>query len=992
LANDPNSKKICVVQRVMVAVLGPLEVRVDGRPVCLAPMEQALLVALLARANQVVTGDRLIGQLWHDPSSMPSRNALHALVRRLRRAIGEGICHTRGSGYLLSVEPGQLDLHRFETLTGEAGQAVAAGDLPRAAAYLQAALALWRGPALAGVPAMPVTTAEAARLEDLHLAALEQRIEVELRLGRHAELAGELTRLVAEHPDREPFYNQLMLALYRSGRRSEALAVYRTLHRRLVDELGLEPGKAAKDLQRAILTGDPVLQPPGKAPDPPPAAAAPAPAGRVPYQLPASSPAFTGRRRELDLLGRLFTEGSPAETVVVAAIYGAAGIGKSALALAAGHRLRADFPGGQLYADLRGGTPGLVAREPGEVLGRLLRSLGVEGRRIPSDLEDRSALYRSLMAGRRALVLLDNAADPAQVRPLLPGTPGGGVLVTSRQILPGLEGATHLHLGVLPPEDAVVLLSRLVGAQRVQAEPAAAAELARLCGYLPLALRIAGARLAGRPRWPLSVLIERLTEQCRRLDELVAGDLAVRSSFQVSYRGLSTTPAGSADQARAFRLLSLLDGPDVGVPAAAALLDRPPVAVEAALERLVDAHLLETPAPGRYRFHDLLRLFARERAAEEEPEQQRTAALVRALGWYLAGAERANRLLCPGEPVPEDTGPHPGLEAFDGRDAALAWLERERVNLLAAAEQLARVPDDLAGRLWRFAEALFCFLDLRGYWSELERVCELALAGARRRGDRLGQAHAHRGLAALAWRRYRLGEALGHLRRSLALFRETGDVRGRARSLNSLGLVRCEQHRYEDAVACYRRALPLFGQAGDRRGEGQAHNNLGEAYRRLGRRDQALDHLGKDLAICRELGDRRGEAITCCNLGEVQRDLGRHGEALDWYRRSLAICHELEDHRGQGINLAGIGDVCLKAGRFEEATGHLRRSIDLLERVGDRHRGADALWRLGLSLDALGDREQARSCWRRAHAIFQEIDAPEAVTVGALVERAGVPG
>jgi DNA-binding SARP family transcriptional activator len=977
------------VQRLEIAVLGPLEVRVDGRPACLTPMEQALLVALVARANQVVTSDRLIGQLWDDPWSIPSRNALHALVRRLRRAVGSEICQTRASGYQLTIEPGQLDLHRFEALMGEAREAIAAGEPRRSAALLQAALALWRGPALAGAPVTPITTVEAARLDDLRLTALEQRNEAELQLGQHAELVAELTRLAAEHPHREPLSNQLMLALYRSGRQAEALAVYQALHRRMVDDLGLEPGKPSKDLQRAILTADPALQPPAGVPGPTTAASADtALAHQVPYQLPASSAAFTGRRRELDFLCSLLSEGAEAGQVVVAATYGTAGIGKSALALRAAHQLREAFRDGQLYVDLQGATPGLAPLDPGDVLGRLLRGLGVDGRRVPSDLEERSAMYRSEMAGRRVLVLVDDAADAAQVRSLLPGTPGAGVLVTSRRILPGLDGVTHLQLEVLSPEDAVVLLGRLVGAQRVRAEPAAAAELARLCGYLPLALRIAGARLAGRPRWPISTLIERLTEECRRLDELVAGDLAVRSSFEVSYRELQTAKdADGIDDTRVFRLLSLLDGPDVGVPAAAVLLDRSRDAVEAALERLVDAHLLESPAPGRYGFHDLLRLFARERAAQQEPEEERAAALVRALGWYLRGTERANRLLSPGQPAPDgDAGPWPGGWDFHDRGTALAWLERERANLLAAAHQLARPPEVPECPVWRLTEALFCFLDIRGYWPELERVCELALASARRRGDHSGQAHAHLTLAALAWRHYRLGGALSHLRRSLALFRRVGDVRGRARSLNSLGLVRCEQRRYDDAIACYQRALALFQQVGDRRGEGQACNNLGETYRKVERCPEALDHLLRDLVICRELGDRRGEAITCCNIGEVQRDLGRRAEAVDGFQLSLAICQELEDHRGQGINLSGLGDVCLQTGQFEEAVDYLRRSIDLLERVGDRHGMAEALWRQGIGLDALGDREQANSCWRRAYAIFRQIDAPEAAAVAALMD------
>jgi DNA-binding SARP family transcriptional activator len=985
-------------------VLGPVEVWHAGRPLDLGPAKQrALLAKLLQHPNQVVSAGQLIDAVWGQAAPASAPAILQTYVYRLRQALrpavdpgtGEQLLRTRPPGYLLMVREGQLDLDRFQSMVAEATRATARDDHSTAARLLRSALSLWRGEPLANVASEELHR-EAAGLEELRLAALEARIEADLQLGRHRNLVGELTTLVGDHPLRERLHGQLMLALYRSGRSADALASYHRLRQTLTEELGLEPDADLQRLQRAILLAHPSLDPPEpvrpaygvQEGDQPPGAGMPAPAATIPpvrpHQLPPDSASFAGRARELAQLMRLLGQPAPDAPMVIVAINGLPGVGKSALATRAAHRLAARFPDGQLYIDLQGATAGLAPLDPGEVLGRFLRTLGVDGRNLPGEPEERAGLLRSLLAERRVLAVLDNAATAAQVRLLLPASPGCAVLITSRRHLADLDGAVDLHLDVLDGGEALELLARQAGPHRVTAEPVAAAEVARLCGRLPLALRIAGARLAARPGWSVSTLAGRLRDERLRLDELELEGLAVRASLQVGYRELlDRDREGAADTPRALRLLSMLDGADVGVPVAAALLDRSAQATEAALERLVDANLLDSTAPGRYRFHDLVRLFARERASCEDPEPDRAAALARALRCYLSAARRADRLLRPGQPpVPGDPPPD-GVELGD-QAAALDWLETERANLSAAIRQAAAGPA-APEVTWELAAALFGLFDLRGSWEEWEQVNRFALQAARDRGDRGGEARALRDLGAIAWRRFRLEEATDHLTRSLELLRAIGDRGGEARTLNSLGLVLTACRRYEDAAACLDRSLALFRAVGDRRGEGHVLNNLGDLYRLRGRHDEAVIFLRGDLAICRELGDRRGEAITLSNLGEVHRDRRAGAEAFDHHQQSLAICQELGDRRGQGLNLDGLGEALRLQGRHAEAVALLRQGVALLRAAHDRHGEADALSHLGLALDDLGDRGEAASCLRRSLWLFEQVGAPEGDDVRDLM-------
>jgi DNA-binding SARP family transcriptional activator len=616
-------------------ILGPLEARHDGRRLALGPPKQrAVLGVLLLYANHTVSVDRFVDGLWGEAPPATVAAMLQVYVSRLRRILRCGREHdtegpkivTERPGYRLLVEADKVDSHRFERLVEQGRRALADDEPEQAATILREALSLWRGPALADVASELVGQITTARLDETRLAAEEDRIEADLRCGRHHRVVSELKELVAVHPLRERPCGQLMLALYRSRRHVEALQFYQDTRRRLVDSFGIEPGAELQRLQRAILSADPALEwRPSRQQPARVELVAPVP----PRQLPPDIGTFTGRQEELAWLCALLTRPTAAAPVVISAINGSAGIGKSALAVHAAHRLAERFSDGQLYVDLQGAATGLAPRESIEVLSLFLRSLGVDGKYIPGKVEEAAVLYRSLVSNRRMLILLDNAATVAQVRPLLPAGPGCGVLITSRQVLAALDATAHLRLDVLSPETAVDLLAQVAGPARVAAEPEAAARLTRLCGWLPLAVRIAGAKLAGRPHWSVARLADRLADERWRLDELRVGDLDVRAAMKVSYEGCAK------EERRAFRLLGMLDAPDFAPWVLAALLAVPLATAEDLAERLVDARLLEAarqdPAgQTRYRFHELLRLYARERLHDEEPEPARQAALKRA--------------------------------------------------------------------------------------------------------------------------------------------------------------------------------------------------------------------------------------------------------------------------------------------------------------------------------------------------------------------------
>jgi DNA-binding SARP family transcriptional activator len=973
-------------------ILGVLDARNEaGRPVRLgAPKPRTLLAVLLLHANQPVGTDRLTDLLWPAGAPRSAAGALRTYASTVRSAVGLGApaggprLVALPPGYLLEVGPDGLDALLFDRLAELGRQAAAGGDLAAAAGHWQHALGLWSGRVLDGIDVDPAGEVVRSGLAERRLGVLEDWAQARLTLGGHAEVLAALPGAAADQPTRERLHGLTMLALYRAGRQAEALAEFRRLRRRLVDELGVEPGRALQLLQRQILAADPELDPP----------AAPVTIGArdvaVPRQLPPDPPSLVGRTDEIAAIRGLGEPDQARNGPAIVAIDGPGGVGKSTLAIHAAHRLAARFADGQLYVDLQGATAGLRPLEPLEALARFQRALGGTERERAT-VSEASSVFRAMTAGRRLLVVLDNARDPAQVRHLLPGGTACLVLVTSRQVLTTLDGATHVHVAELSEEEAVLLLGRLAG-PRIAADRPAALRVARWCGYLPLALRIAGARLAARPGWPVRALADRLSDAHRRLDELAVAELAVRSSFQVSYQQLDGS-ADAADRvaADAFARVGLPDGPELSLPAAAALLDLPEPAAERAIERLVDCQLVESPSPGRYRLHDLLRLFARETAAARVPAGDRTAALTRALTWYVASAWAAFRLLRPGDPRSATAaGWARGGMPLSSVERALEWLETERGNLVAAVHQLAATPEldpELATQL---ARALFAYFHIRGYLGDWIGVNEAARGVARRAGDRVAEAYACKDLGAARELRGQYGEALADLRDGLRLFTEIGDRRGRAACLNNLGAVHDSIGEPALAAEFLAESLAVSRDMRDRHSQAISLNNLGPLHDRLGDHDRALSCLREAMEIFRELGNRRGEGIALAHLAGAYAGRAAYGRAVAHGEASLAILDDLNDPNGRAYAMSKLGVAHRGARRYPAALACLREARRIAEQAGDRRLAATCVRELGVTAFLLGDRERAREHWRAALASFEQLAVADADEVRELL-AAGPP-
>jgi tetratricopeptide (TPR) repeat protein len=666
---------------------------------------------------------------------------------------------------------------------------------------------------------------------------------------------------------------------------------------------------------------------------------APPPALEALHQLPPDVVLFTGRRAELARLHALLPE-STAARMMVFAIAGTAGVGKTALALHFAHELVSHFPDAQLFVNLHGYDE-LQRLSPGEVLGRLLRALGVPPEALPTEVEEQAGLYRSLLAGKQAVVVLDNASSSEQVRPLLPSSPTCLALVTSRRRLTGLVGALSLDLDIMDSDDALDFLRKLTGPERVDAETKVARQIVALCGRFPLALSIAGARLAARPAWSLTWLVERLTDERTRLKELKVEDLEVRASFSLSYRDLD------ASTARMFRRLGLIAGPDFAAGVAAALTDTGPEEAEALLEDLADVHLLEpAPTSGRYRFHDLLRLYAGERVQAEEEDSERDGALRRMLNWYLDMARAADRLLSPGRHLlPYEKAVERTEFSFVTHAQALAWCETERANLVVATHQAAAAGHHSIA--WRLPNALFGFFDLRTYWDDWHETHEVGLTAARAAHD----------CQAEAWTLIYLGSAYGDLR------------------------------RFEEATDSCKQALAISREIGDRRCEGVALGNLGVLYSYQRQLERAVDCCKQALSIDREVGYRRAEALDLLRLGESYRRLEDFALAIDYGHQALAIFRELGDYYHEGMVLSNVGNAYRGLGRVHEAGECLRAAMKIHQDIGDRRGEGEALHILGHSLHDAQCMDEARACWQEALRIFTELRAPEADDVRALLEE-----
>ncbi|MGW3111991.1 AfsR/SARP family transcriptional regulator [Streptomyces sp. NPDC001091] len=955
-------------------VLGPVRAWRGEVPVPAgSPQQRALLAALLLREGRTATAAELIDALWGTEPPPRALAAVRTYASRLRKVLEPGVLVSESSGYAIrTLAP--LDLAVTQELAAQAEKARGAGELGEAREALNRALAMWDGEALAGVPG-PYAEAQRVRLEEWRLQLLESRLDMDLEQGSHAEAVSELTALTAEHPLRERFRELLMLALYRSGRQAEALAVYADTRRLLAEELGVDPRPGLSDLQQRILRADPALAEPS-------APAAEPPVVRVlPAQLPASVPDFTGRAAFVTELSEVLASASEAEgrVMAVSALAGIGGVGKTTLAVHVAHRARAAFPDGQLYVDLQGAGP--RPAEPETVLGSFLRALGTADSAVPDSPEERAALYRSVLDGRRVLVLLDNAKDAAQVRPLLPGTEGCAALVTSRVRMVGLAGAHLVDLDVMSPEEALSLFTKIVGEERVAAERKAALDVVAACGFLPLAIRIAASRLAARRTWTTSVLAAKLADERRRLDELQAGDLAVKATFELGYGQLE--PA----QARAFRLLGLAYGPDLSLAAAAALLDLGPEDTEDLLESLVDTSLLESAAPGRYRFHDLVRLYARACAERDEREPgERAAALSRLLDFYLATAARVYAIERPGDRTVEHLHPHGhGGLSFAGHRDALDWLYAEADCLLACVRQSVA-----EGSLRRAVDLLLVAKDLAESGANAHQFGAAATVvrdAAAEAGDALVEGRARTTLAQVHVNAGRFDEAEAEAERAVELAGSAGDPWIDCNAPSERGIVAAYRNRHAEAETYLQRTLTAYRADGNLPGEASALCNLSRVHLSMGRIDSAVELAGEGVAVYRHLGLTVRLANGSYALGLALAESGRTEEAEAHLTEALTIFRDSRQRLWEGMTLFRLAGLRL-ADRPAAAAALAEQSLSVLLHVGGDWRRAGVLTVLGKSLAALGESDRARACWTEALAVFDRLGSAEAATLRELLSPA----
>ncbi|MGI5503590.1 AfsR/SARP family transcriptional regulator [Lentzea sp. CA-135723] len=928
-------------------VLGPLQVLLDGEPLLVrAGRQRALLVSLLLRAGTSVTVDELAVNVWGEDPPARARATLQTYVMRLRQLLGPSVpIRTVPDGYLIDVDEKNIDLMRFEPLIDQGEQARAAGNLGAASSSFAAALALWRGPALVDVPSGLLHRDEVPRLDERRLHVLERRVEVDLELGRHGELVAELSRLTSEHPLRERFWAQLMVALYRSGRQSEALAAYQRVSRLLGDQLGIDPGDELRRVHGQVLSGsvDSVAASSGA-----PVVAA-KPERVVPSQLPADIPDFVGRDEAVSLIVALLRT---AQGVPVVTLAGPPGVGKTALAVHAAHRMRADFPDGQLYVNLRGYAPGPPLSAV-DVLPRFLRALGTEADQVPLDQDEQEAMFRSTLTGQRVLLLLDNASSAEQIRPLLPGSPGCAVLVTSRDTLRGLavsHAASNVRLDVLDWHETKSLLAGILGADEVASQEDAALELAALCAHLPLALRIAAANLVSRPELSIADYVEELRAGNRLAALAVEGDerVAVHAAFDLSYTALKP------ELAQMFRLLSLVPGTDFTPEVAAALSGLTTQDARRRLDRLATANLISNHAPSRYQFHDLLRDYAAERLAFEEGRADSRLALRRLQDWAVRSVDNAtaamkSTLFRFPRPAPLD-GVVP--RAFSTSTEALTWLDVERANLVAlVAHAVERDPENSP---WQLADALRGYFYTQGLTAEWRETAKAGLVGARAPRDELGQLSMLSSLGTLYWVTGQHRNALDHYQQAIAL-----------------------QERIELPEA---KAAVL--------------SNAGSVLIDLGELEHAADHLERALVIARKVGAAQVLANALFNLGGVYMQLGHLAPAAATFEEALEVGTRIDSWITQANAMRALGEVYAYRGEPELGASYFERASDLYERAAARNFGHTQHEGLAITLIMRGRFEEAAVEAAAAMRIAQDLENVKSVCdarnlLGRALEGAG---
>jgi DNA-binding SARP family transcriptional activator/tetratricopeptide (TPR) repeat protein len=915
-------------------VLGPLAVNDDaGHPIQVSgAYPRGVLAILLLNANQPVSVDRLSHFLWgdHPPSSVVATLRNHVL--RLRKSLQDTEARrvqTDTAAYRIRVEPGELDADDFARWCAEGHQAAGERRWPDAAASLARALELWRGEPLTDLPALSGLEVHVRKLGDDRLLAYEGRIEADLHLGRHRRLATELRELTSAHPLHETFHRQLMLALYRSGRRADALEAYRTLRRVLIHELGVEPSGDVRRLHQRMLDVDPSLDlEPADSGTAATATAAPQGAGTGVFrQLPADLSTFTGREKELERLIDAATGAHDAAasvafspTVIVSAIGGMAGVGKTRLAVHAAHRLvrTGRFDEVQLYANLHGFHPDQPPADPSAVLDAFLRQLEVPAQQIPLSLEERAAMFRDRLHGRRSLILLDNVVDEEQVRTLIPAEPQCLVLLTSRRTLAGLDGAELHLLDVFDSGEAVELLARIAGRDRVAAEPDVAVDIVRACGYLPLAVSLAASRLRARPAWTLVDLAARLEDT---LTATGVGGRSLSGVFELSYRGLAETAA------RAFRLLGGHPGLDFTPPALAALMEVSDAEAASILETLLDEHLLQQRTAGRYEFHDLIRAFARKRGLCDEPAAERDAAFERLMLWFAHSATNSLAAISPSAARPP-LDPSSHSCAFGSREEAMEWCRQELPNMLACVTFAGQ--NGWPKLAWQTVTGFWAYFRVASAWDAWLDSYTAGLAAAEASQDLAGQSTMYEGLGTRCMQ-------LGDLEQALRHFQTEYGVNVERRNMKSLAV---------------------------------ALNNIGSLYFNLGQYETALDHFARARTM---KADDDMDSLLAMNIGETLGLLGRTEEAVRSLHEAEAWFLAKDDQYLAASTYAALGPIHLRAGEPAKAEAMLSQAIEIRTTIGYRRGVASALLDLGETYLQTDRRGLAREAWQRALAISTEL-------------------
>ncbi|MGW6535565.1 AfsR/SARP family transcriptional regulator [Streptomyces sp. NPDC055051] len=984
--------------RLTFRVLGPLQVQGTAGPLRVPPgRQEVILAALLLETNRIVSTSQLVDLIWEDNPPETARTQVQICVSRLRKLLvdadGEVVLTTRPPGYVLHTEAGNVDAALFTGLVQRARSLGEGGDREEAVRLLRSAVTLWQGDCLTGLDSGPLANA-ARQLNEERLAAVELRIRLELELGHHDRLVGELQRLTHEHPLREKLHGQLIQALYWSGRQAEALEAFRTARRYLAEELGLEPSRELRDLEAAILAGE--LPPPAAARPAPapvravatpgpealdgapamPEPAPPAPVAEsirhetVPHQLPADIADFVADGQRLAALEKALAGGDGRGTVGLAAITGKPGTGKSTLAVHVAHALaETGFPDGQLYCDLRGTTP--APATPVEVLGRFLRALGIPGQLIPESLDERAEMYRTRLSTRRVLVVLDDAAGEGQVLPLLPGSRDCAVLVTSRARLTALPGAHRVELDVLDEDRALELLARIIGGERVSGEAAAAEALVRTVGRLPLALRIVAARLAARPHWTLASMVQRLANERHRLDELAHGEMTMRASLSLTYEGLAPDDRGL------LRLLSMAQAPTLPSWLAGALLDDHRPFPSDLMEPLVDVQMLdvvgvESSGGFRYRFHEIIRVYAREQLAAQHPPEVRQAAFARMAGGWMHLVEEAHRKVYGGDftvlhgAAPRWQPPSPYTE--DALADPLAWLDAEQAALCGMVGHAAE--EGLHDLSWDLATSLVTLFEVRGHYDLWESTHLTALAAVRKAGNLRGTAAIRASLGSLYMSRNQYDTARQSLNSALDVFQALDEPMGEALCRRDMALIARTNGDDTTALELYRRSLADFDRAGDVVGRAIVLTQSAHIRMRQGEIDLAQKQLDEALDIYEGIGYTGGRARTLRRVGQVLLEQGRSDLAVLTFTEVLELCRDSGDVIGEGHLLRDLGQAFAMMGRPDRARDFYDRAVSSREQIMDFSGGA--LARLDLARLLTDEPGRSRELLVPAVEVFRE--------------------